>query len=171
MVWHCGCEAYRWWFGRKLGKDFGEMETVLIGFKDLGGILKFLFWEPRIFRGRVTFPGHEVFDSVPLSFMGKDRVDLVFFFSIDQIWGWFGVVRSVNFGFFIRGQLRGVERRVNFPGFWEFQMECDWRKDLIDGIGSVSLRGEFPRGKMSQEVCCGEPDLVSNFPGCVFLGK
>jgi hypothetical protein len=147
------------------------MKTVFIGFEDFGGILEFLFWEPSIIRGRVAFPRHEVLDSTFLSLMGKDRVDLVFFFSINEIWGRFGIIRSMDFSLFIRGQLRGMERRVNSPGFREFQMERDGGKDLINGKGSMSLRGKFPRGEMSQEVGCREPDLISDLPWCVLLGE
>ena len=68
-----------------------------------------------IFPGVVSLGISLPFDQVlqgspfPESSMIPDGLDFIFFFSVDDIWGWSWEVGSVLFRFMIRGEKTGVE--------------------------------------------------------------
>ena len=65
----------------------------------------------------VSFPLDQVLESSPSPkvAMISDGLDLVFFFSINDVWGRSREVDSVLFRFLIRGQKAGVENVVYCP--------------------------------------------------------
>ena len=72
---------------------------------------------PGVVRFGVPFPLDQVLESSPFPevAMVSDGLDLIFFFSINDIWGWSREIGSILFRFLIRGQKAGVEDVVYGP--------------------------------------------------------
>ena len=49
------------------------------------------------------------------SLVSDDHFDLVFFFSVNKVQWWLGIIRAVFHSFPISQEKRGMEDRMNFP--------------------------------------------------------
>ena len=73
--------------------------------------------------------------------MVSDGLDFIFFFSVDDVWGWSREIGSVLFRLLIRGKQPGVEDIMHCPRGWEVQLIGDRGNDPRDFERSVSFRG------------------------------
>ena len=60
-----------------------------------------LFWDPRVFFGRVPFPSDQEGMGRRRSAVANDLLDFVFFFSIDKVRRWHRKVLAMDFAFTI----------------------------------------------------------------------
>jgi hypothetical protein len=85
-----------------IAEESGDLEAFLIGFQNFLGVVHFSFGYPGIVRRGVSLPGHEeAAFSFYISLVGENGFDFIFFLTIDDVRGRFGVVRAMDFCFLI----------------------------------------------------------------------
>ena len=75
--------------------------------------------------------------------MFQNRFNFVFFFSADEVRGWFWKVRTMFGCFMIWCEKVGVEDIVNFPIEWELESVRDGSQDFGDWKWPLSFCGDF----------------------------
>jgi hypothetical protein len=74
---------------------------LLICTRYLGGVTEILFWDPFVTGQRIADPRHKIASSFTRSFVGKNSLDLIFFFLVDDVRWWFFEVWTVHVSFAI----------------------------------------------------------------------
>jgi hypothetical protein len=81
-------------------RGLGEFMLLLICSHYLGGITEILFWDPLVTGRGIADPRYEIASSFTRSFVGKNSLDFIFFFLIDDV-RWWLEVRAMHVSFTI----------------------------------------------------------------------
>ena len=79
----------------------GGVELFIRGESGLG-IFQILFWDPRVFFGRVSLPSNQEGTSQWSSAVAYDLFYFIFFFPVDKVRGWRWEVLAMDLVFMIR---------------------------------------------------------------------
>ena len=103
---------------------------------------------PRVIRFRIAL----LFDQILQGLLSSEALgsnnffDFEFFLPFDQVWGWFRVVRAVDFVFFVGCEPTSIEDIVNvLPAVWQFQLEVDVSYSVSDFEWPKAFGSEFLR--------------------------
>jgi len=124
---------------------FSETMSVLVENKHISIIGESLFWFPRCFGDRISFPFHIVLIASSLFLMINDRIHFVDFFFIVKFCQRFMKVRSIGvwYHFLVGSKESGMEDIMNLPRGMKLELIGHWSKDFCDNEWSFSFWSHF----------------------------
>jgi len=96
--------------------------------------------------------------------------DLVLWFSFHKFRGRFWEVRAMFFRFLVWQKISHMKHIVNLPLCWEVQLICYVADDIGDREWSIVFCSEFYHQVTRFQICCFEPDLLTQGIGLELIG-